>query len=270
MASPCSPGRLGSQVKPDLDSLINHIQLARTGGPFRKPGSATCEACSSVALLSHCPNHPIKESSARTWPGPPAKPSLFPVAMAGDGFLFLFATRSSRYTICVPMAKWKNSQFETELAHGLKRLRDAQGFIRQLQAAGWHAEIRKAMLSFGFGNVTVDQFLTTETVEDMVRLLEPLTPRGLELGLRTCGVCSQVVHKRSPFSLRVQPSGDPPAIGPLRSPPCCACGFLSRGARCFHETINPRPSEPPVPNCRRHVVCGLHVGARVPRLLCCS
>jgi hypothetical protein len=73
------------------------------------------------------------------------------------------------------MAKWTNSQFETELAHGLKRWRDAQGFIRQLQAAGRHAEIRKAMLGFGFGNTTVDQFLTTETVQDMVRLLEPLT-----------------------------------------------------------------------------------------------
>ena len=63
--------------------------------------------------------------------------------------------------------------FKADLTHGLQALRDTQRRVRELRASGMKdAEIRKVMLALGFEQITPDEFLSAETVEDFVRLLD--------------------------------------------------------------------------------------------------
>jgi hypothetical protein len=76
----------------------------------------------------------------------------------------------------VPQVEIDDDDFDRELARGTKAFHHAQTQILVLQRAGIaEAELRKTLLRFGFGHITIEQFMGVNSVGDVLRLLEPLT-----------------------------------------------------------------------------------------------
>jgi hypothetical protein len=62
---------------------------------------------------------------------------------------------------------------KADLARGLNSLREAQDYIRIIQASSaGDLQIRKIMMALGFGTVTPSQFMKAKTMEDVFALLD--------------------------------------------------------------------------------------------------
>ena len=69
------------------------------------------------------------------------------------------------------------TKFKSDLARGLKSLREAQQHIQTIRTNGASdAEIRKVMMALGFGMVSPNQFLKAKSLEDVLLLLDLARP----------------------------------------------------------------------------------------------
>jgi hypothetical protein len=76
----------------------------------------------------------------------------------------------------VKRPKHPDPRFKAHLRQGVQALRYAQdGIVRLMAEGATEAEIRKHMLSFGFGDITVEQFLKVKTAQEVIKLLEGAT-----------------------------------------------------------------------------------------------
>jgi len=68
---------------------------------------------------------------------------------------------------------------KADLARGLNSLREAQDYIRIIQASSaGDLQIRKIMMALGFGTVTPSQFMKAKTMEDVFALLDQKKPHS--------------------------------------------------------------------------------------------
>jgi hypothetical protein len=96
---------------------------------------------------------------------------------------FSFAAAPPRVHVASMPKRKRNenlTQLKADLAQRLQSLRFAQGRIRELRASQVEeAEIRKLMLTLGFGSITPAQFLKARTVQQVMKLMERLSQPGL-------------------------------------------------------------------------------------------
>ena len=70
------------------------------------------------------------------------------------------------------MSQESDQPHKSHLGRALKNLVAAQKRIRELQSRGMgDAELRRAMIQLGFGSVTVEEFMSAQSISDLAKLL---------------------------------------------------------------------------------------------------